>query len=305
MKAFLYSSLLGTWLLLATTAAAQNVPNNTLDAWATRAGIEAPTGWLTTDDVLPLLVAGFPRINTGTVTKTTDAHSLPYAASLNTTNVQGQVVLPGLLVLGTRFNVNALGGAPYTTRPTQLQFYYKFSGTAADSATVQVLLTRTKAGQPELVGGNNAYLAPAPNGYTQVTLPILYSLSAQPDSVRLFFSSGQASKLTVGAKLLVDDITFSGTALATRADVEFQQQLTVAPNPSPAGRFVISSPARPELAAAPLTVLDAMGREVLRQPAQAVPTPERALDLSSLALGIYLLRLDSKQGTIVRQLVVK
>ena len=33
-------------------ARAQAVANGTFETWATRSGVEAPTGWLTTDDVL-------------------------------------------------------------------------------------------------------------------------------------------------------------------------------------------------------------------------------------------------------------
>ena len=47
------------------------------------------------------------------------------------------------------------------------------------------------------------------------------------------------------------------------------------------------------------------GRVVQRQPALAVPSPTRELDLSSLATGIYLLRLDSKDGVLVRQSTIK
>ena len=305
MKQPFYFTWLCAFLLTATTVAAQNVPNNTLDTWAVRSGIEAPTGWLTLDDALPLLVKNFPRLNTGTTLKSSDAHSLPYAAQLLTVNFQNQATLPGYLILGNRLDVNILGGLPYTTRPTQMQFYYKLTGPVTDSAVVQVLLTRTANGQPQLVGKGGMVLKPTSNGYTQLSIPITYGSSAQPDSVRMFFSSGNANKITVGTSLLLDDITLSNTTLATRADAEFQTQLTVAPNPSPAGRFVISSPTQPDLAAAPLTVLDALGRIVVRQPAQPVATSERTLDLSSLPLGIYLLRLDSKQGAIVRQLVVK
>ncbi|MEJ7663136.1 MAG: T9SS type A sorting domain-containing protein [Hymenobacter sp.] len=159
-------------------------------------------------------------------------------------------------------------------------------------------------GVPAVIGAAFANFAPS-SSYTALTLPIQYISSSLPDSVHIQIGSGDAAKLTPGAKLLVDDITFSGTALAVRADAGLQAQFTVSPNPSPSGRFVISSPATPELAAAPLTVLDVLGREVLRQPAQAAPTPQRTLDLGHLALGIYLLRLDSKQGVITRQLVVK
>ena len=315
MKVFFYS-LCGL-ALLARPAAAQTVTNANFETWATSVnGVEAPANWLTTD----LILAFFNKIpatnyfDTKTITKTTDAHGGSFAASLNTltlTNNSGaSSIFPGLMVLGSRPGSQVLrglpnAGSPAAARPTQMQLYYKYTGPASDSASVLVYLTNTAPGGiPAIIGAGLAYFTPS-SSYAALAVPMQYASSALPDSVHIQISSGDARKLTAGTKLLVDDISFGGTALAMRADASLQAQLTVSPNPSPAGRFVISSPATPELAAAPLTVLDVLGREVLRQPAQAAPTPQRTLDLSNLALGIYLLRLDSKQGVVTRQLVVK
>ncbi|GAB3639187.1 hypothetical protein GCM10027422_47780 [Hymenobacter arcticus] len=304
-KSFYYtcSAWLVAPLLAATTAAAQSVPNNTLDTWAVRAGIEAPAGWLTTDDYLSI-VNSSPRTNTGTVLKSSDAHSSPYAANL--TNVAiGNYGFSGSLFLGSRFDYNLLGGLPYTTRPAQMQFYYKYNGPASDSAFASVILTRTTSTGPLLVGQGATLLAPTTSGYVQMSVPITYGSSGSPDSIRIYFDSCIARRITIGASLLIDDITLSNPALATRADAEFQAQLTVSPNPSPAGRFRLNAPDQPALASAPYAVLDLTGRVVAQQPALAVPSPVRDIDLSNLSTGIYLLQVDSKQGKLVRQLVVK
>lgn len=318
MKVLFYSFCV--LALLARTAAAQTVTNADFETWATSPStkVEAPANWLTADLILAF-TNQIPATNfydTKTVTKTTDAHSGSFAASLNTltlTNTAGaSLIFPGFMVLGSRPGSRSQfirglpnAGSPATARPAQMQLYYKFTGPATDSASVLVYFTSTApGGAPAIIGAALTYFAPSAT-YVPLTLPIQYASSAVPDSVHIQIGSGDAAKLTSGAKLLIDDITFGGTALAMRADAGLQAQLTVSPNPSPAGRFVISSPATPELAAAPLTVLDVLGREVLRQPAQTAPTPQRTLDLGSLPLGIYLLRLDSKQGVVTRQLVVK
>ena len=318
MKVLFYSFCV--LALLARTAAAQAVTNGDFETWATPTStkVEAPANWLTADLILAF-INQIPATNfydTKTVTKSTDAHSGSFAASLNTLTLKNtagaSLVFPGFMVLGGRAGSRSQlirglpnAGSPAAARPAQMQLYYKFTGPASDSASVLVYFTNTApGGVPALIGAALAYFTPS-SSYAALTVPIQYDGSSLPDSVHIQLSSGDARKLTSGTKLLIDDISFSGTALAVRADAGLQAQLTVSPNPSPAGRFVISSPATPELAAAPLTVLDVLGREVLRQPAQAAPTPERTLDLSHLALGIYMLRLDSKQGVITRQLVVK
>jgi len=316
MKAFRYF----TWLLLLAgggrAATAQTIPNGDFEAWASPSGApEAPTGWLTTDFILGYYgnVPAGSFLHTGTVTKGAEVHGGRFAAQLSTlrlpTSTGATVLHPGWLVLGARpgaYDYAELpnAGAPCATRPTQLQFYYKLTGPAADSASALVYVTRTVGGVPTVLGGDFQYLKPT-TGYALLTMPLQYSSADVPDSVHIQLSSGDARVLTAGTTLLVDDFALLNPTLATRAGAATEALVQVVPNPSPAGRFVLSSPAQPDLAAAPLAVFDGLGRLVQRQPAQAVPSASRALDLSGLPLGIYTLRLDTRQGSLVRQLVVK
>lgn len=309
-----------TWLLLLAwgtrAATAQTIPNGNFEQWASIGGApEAPTGWLTTDFILGYYnnVPAGSYFSTGTVAKGTEVHGGSFAAKISTlslpTTTGGAVLHPGWLVLGARpglYDYAELpnAGAPCTTRPTQLQFYYKLTGPAADSASALVYVTRTVAGVPTVLGGGFQYLKPT-TGYTLLSLPLDYSSADVPDSVHIQLSSGDARVITAGTTLLVDDIALVNPTLATRPGAATQALVQVVPNPSPAGRFVLSSPAQPDLAAAPLAVFDVTGRLVQQQPAQAVPGASRALDLSGLPLGIYTLRLDTKQGSLVRQLVVR
>lgn len=327
MKAFSLACLLvASWLLGSTTVVAQALPNATFETWSSPYGVEAPASWLTTDDVYASYF-GVARgtYNLGAVSKSTDAHGGSYAVKLTSTVASynnAAVTIPGEVVLGARAGLYEylglpLGGAPYTARPTQMQFFYKFSGALADSALALVYFTKTTNGKPTVIGLGGQYLAPA-TAYTAATVSISYTDTTIPDSVHVVFASGYSqllykkpqqlpfpANITAGATLLVDDVALTGAPLAVRATATVQDLLTVAPNPSPGGHFVISSPDKPELAASPLQVLDALGRAVVQQPAQVTPSGPRELDLSSLSTGIYLLRLDSRQGTIVRQLTVK
>lgn len=313
MKAFFYFlGLLG--LLGSYVAQAQTIPNAGLETWVQRNGRELPANWQVTDDFY-----SYGTYNTGTTTKTTDAHSGSFAAKLVNVTIPsstGSYPENGLLSAGSRTSPYVLralnnlpigGGVPYNTRPTQLQFYYKNVGVASDSAVVLVLLTRTVNGAPSTVGLSVSLLPPV-STYTGVTLNIQYdsNVTAAPDTAHITFSSGIARNIAITPSgLYIDDVSLTGAALATRADASTQAQLTVAPNPSPGGRFVLNSPDQPALAASPLQVLDALGRIVVQQPAQAAPGGQRELDLSNLREGVYLLRLDAKDGVIVRQLTVK
>ena len=322
MKSLLY--FLCTLALLAHTAAAQTISNAGFETWATRDSVEAPTGWLNTDDVYAYYYnKPTGSFDIGAVTKSTDAHSGNYAAKLTTTSVpltnNSTALVPGLLVLGAqagKYNFLGIpvGGASYNKRPAQMQFSYKFSGVDADSALALVYLSSSSNGKPVVAGIGGQYLA-ASATYVTVNLPITYdpNNSTVPDSIHIIFASGYSqhigsnfpTNVKAGSTLLVDDISLSGGGvLATRADASTQAQLTVAPNPAPAGRFQLAA-AEPALASAAYTVSDMLGQVVARQPALAVPSSTRELDLGGLRTGIYQLRLDSPKGLITRQLVVQ
>lgn len=321
MKRLLYACLsLATLLaVLAVPRAgvAQGLTNLNLDSWVTRGNVEKPVNWLTLDDD----EAFYNQQPTGTynfglTTKTTDAHGGAFAARIATGTITigtQSGLAAGELILGAKtgayprnFLGYALGGSPLAGRPTSMSFYYKSNVPAADSALALVYFSNTVSGAPVLVGYGLQFLAPAAS-YTANTVPITYdpANTATPDSVHIVFTSGIGGLITSGAALQVDDISFQGIALAARADADVQELLTVSPNPSPNGRFVVNSASRPELAGSPLRVLDLAGRTVLQQAAQSSPAGRRELDLSDLRAGLYLLRLDTKQGAIVRPLTVK
>ncbi|MGI4763294.1 MAG: T9SS type A sorting domain-containing protein [Janthinobacterium lividum] len=316
MKNILYAAGLLLLGLASHSAAAQAIPNGTFETWSTRSTAEAPASWLTQDDVLAAVFPSY-TFNTGTVVKSTDAHGGAFAAKL--TNIAfgsgtTATVLEGFLVLGQKLGGEAsygdypIAGIPYTARPTQWQFYYKLTGPASDAAEATLLLTKKDpaGGLPLILGGGTVSLVPTTGGYQQALITIPYTSSAAPDSVRMQFSSGTGSTIAAGSELLIDDISLLGAPpLATRADASTQALLAVSPNPSPAGRFHLSAPGQPALASAPYAVLDLTGRVVARQPALSPASPTRDIDLSNLQTGLYVLRLDSPQGVLTRQLVVK
>ena len=294
-------------VLAAGAAHAQTFPNGTLDTWVTRNNIEAPTNWLVTNDILPLVLP-LPGLSVNNVTKSADARTGPFAAQLQTNAVTflGQTgTVPAFLFLGTRLTDNAdlPGGLPFTARPARMQFAYKLTGPNAlnDSAVVAVQLTRTTGRTVTVVAeAIIERLAPVA-AYTLQSLSLKYLSNAQPDTVRIIFLSGAADRITAGTTLQVDDVTFTGTVTATR-DAALNATFTAAPNPSPDGRFVLRGLA-PALLAAPLTVLDATGRVVRRDAIIPAAVAARNLDLSALPAGVYTVQLLTTDGLVTRKLV--
>jgi len=306
----LFRTGLAAGLLFAAVAPAhaQAVANGGFETWAARSNTDAPTNWLTIDEVISALSP--VRFATGTFTKTTDAHGGTYALHLET-KVTLFGIVPGGMTLGTKLGplTDELGGLPFTGRPTALQFYYKLTGTqppiATNGAFAQVSLTRTVNGQSVVVAVGAQRFSTITSTYALAQVPLVYASSATPDSVHVSFgsgliniSTGAPTGGTAGTVFQIDDVAFTGTAAATR-DAALAAALTVAPSPSPDGRYVLRAPAA--LLAAPLAVVDATGRTVRREGAPAATT----LNLAGLAAGMYTLQLFTDKGLITKELVVQ
>jgi hypothetical protein len=301
---------LGFFLTGVTALHAQTVTNGGFESWTVRNSTESPTDWLTADNIASAATGIAIPTAAGTYTKTTDAHTGVYAARLET-KATAQGAASGAVSVGTRYlvrqDVPLPGGIPFTSRPAKLQFFYKLAGAqpavASEGAYAQVALMRRVGGSSQLIASAKQVITTPTSTYTLVEVPLTYTSSLTPDSVFVFFSSGSrlsASAATVGTVFQVDDVSFAGSVLASR-DAALSEALTVAPNPSATGRYVLSAPVA--LLAAPLTVIDVVGRVVYQEEAIKQGTASRILNLAGLAKGIYTLQLVTEQGLLTKKIV--
>ncbi|WP_400194009.1 T9SS type A sorting domain-containing protein [Hymenobacter sp. B81] len=298
---FLFALLLG---LVGRSYAQQQVPNASLDSWQTRNGVEVPTSWTTTDEMLAQ--GGIP-IPLGAVTKTNDVHGGAFAARLETKSFFG-FNLPGFLILGTRIDTanSRLGGVPYTSRPTKVQFWYKFTGTATDSAQAIVALSQGAGAQQQTIGGGAVVLRPSAT-YRLAEMPIGYVAPQAPDTLIMYFATGTDFSQPSTGVLQIDDIVMSNAPITANREPALTGVLAAYPNPSQDGRFRLRAERDFDVAAAAFTVTDAAGRVVLRQPAisPAAVGDGREIDLHGRPAGVYALQLETPRGTVVRRLLVR
>ncbi|WBA43803.1 T9SS type A sorting domain-containing protein [Hymenobacter canadensis] len=302
MKTLLFVTF---WLSFFTSlqpVSAQSVPNGGLENWTTQGAAEYPASWLTTDAVYA--GQGLP-LTLGTVTKSTDRNSGSFAAKLESKAVFG-VQFPSFLILGSRFvnsNTFGIGGIPFTSRPASLQFWYKLTLASNDSAGVYVALTRGGGPTAQLVGAGAAIL-PARAGYGQFSLPITYAVGVAPDSLRLFFLCGTGG-VAASSSLWIDDIGLAGAVAATSAPAATQAALSIYPNPSVSGEFVLASLPQPAVATAAYQIFNAQGQLVRQQPAAPLNEASgRRVDLRGMPAGVYLLHLSPPDGPLLRKLLI-
>lgn len=331
MKNCLRAFLCATALLWTGTISAQNaLPNSGFETWQTRPlSNERPEGWITSDDLIYQLL--YPTLGiltpnaTRLVTKSTSTHTGSFAAQLVPKRISivslGSKDVPSVLLLGDRFRVTLpelLGdpanlldisrsrGIPYTSRPTQMSFWYKFTGTSVDQTQAGLVLTKGNVKTDGIVIGTaDATLEVGGTTYKQFSLPITYTSTEAPDSLRLGFVVGGNQVFSSSAVFSVDDITFSTLATAT-TNPALAAALAVYPNPGANGVFSLASLTKPSVATAPLSVTDAAGRVVFKQKAAPASAANgRVLDLHSLSAGVYTLRLDTPEGVVARKLVIQ
>ncbi|OUJ71946.1 hypothetical protein BXP70_20205 [Hymenobacter crusticola] len=144
-------------------------------------------------------------------------------------------------------------------------------------------------------------ITPGTTTYKQFSVPITYTSTEAPDSLRLGFSVGGNQVFSSSAALTIDDVSFSFTT--ANASPAVAATLSVYPNPSSNGVFSLASLQKASVATAPLSVTDALGKVVLQQAAAPASAANgRQLDLRGKPAGVYLLRLDTPEGVVVRKL---
>lgn len=224
-KLFTFFSL----LLFVLFAAAQTIPNPGMENWVPIGTYENPVSWSTPNPFTSL--AGVV-----TVTKSEDAHSGTYSAQLETMQVLGPNVSPGLITVGN-FAVDFLTGEPTFSGGIEMpdmvknfSGWYKYSGVDSDSAYIFMMSFRHPEGEEiDTVGVGMTYLKDAAD-WTSFSID-MYQISENPaDSFNVIIMSSPSASLHVGSMLHVDDLaieTVTGIINLTKQTTEVK----VYPNP--------------------------------------------------------------------------
>jgi hypothetical protein len=198
-------------------SAQQQVPNSDLDAWnlyegsGTYKDYEEPSGgWTSGNGVIHVAPGADPVLE-----KTTDRISGDHAAKLTTRRIFGQIA-SGSLYTG-KFQLNlgdpaksAKRGIPFSARPLQFRFWYRYLPQGSDSATMYAILSRWNGTERQRIAEARLYRYEAQSEWTQASLTFSYVSDEIPDTIAVVFAAsagGEFFRGDIGTTLYVDNIT--------------------------------------------------------------------------------------------------
>ena len=270
------------FLLATSSLSLAQIPNAGMENWTNMTFYEDPTGWTTFNSFS--LLSGAPP----TVTKTTDAHSGTYAASLESILGPGSSELPGILI-----SLDANGnGFANTQRYATFSFWYKFNNAGGDTAMVAASFTKWNpvTQNADSVAVAIALVTNTTNTWTQMNIPFQYFTGQTPDTAYIGAFSTITDTFIPGSVLKVDDFSFSGIASVSEV---ISNGINIYPNPASSELFVdFENPIKGDL-----LIYDLSGRIVLNTTLSDVKTK---ISVATLPKNTYLYNITDRTGKILK-----
>ncbi len=230
------SSLL-TFLMAASIAGTVNAQKQSPDAgfenWVSAGSAENPSGWSSLNNFENYRV---PIMSF----KTTDTHTGTYALRL--TSLTAIVPPPfgtnklepvtGFVFLGGADMRNP--GITYTDRPEVMRAFVKGTIVSGGCATITASLRKWNlhTHSRDQVGQAMYFMTASAAGYTEISIPFIYSLSDIPDTLEIKITAadiGIGGKVMAGNELFIDDISFTNPSAITKKPIKEEPVVNISP----------------------------------------------------------------------------
>ena len=280
------------------------------ETWTGSGASIEPTGWISAN-ALTLLPGNPQSVSQAT---SPDNHGGTYAMKISSvlmTNPLTPTTVPnpiGLAATGVLSGSALKFGYPFTARPASVDFWYKYSPAAPDTAEFLALLWNSATGDTLAFGYWSTAASVA--SYMQQSVPLTYDpafSSEYPDSIALTFSSTRLFTASfafcttcgkAGSNLWVDDIGFTGWNGVS----EHPGSRGVSVFPNPASDFVnISVDAVND--AYSVNAFDNTGRIISTTALSARNSMTRksgVINTSGFSAGLYSFAIMDKNGAAIR-----
>lgn len=272
------------------------VPNNAFENWISST-TNLPNNWNTSENYLK-----------GSVDKAMPGSNSNAALQLKTGTLLSAIT-SGSATLGNVIydqNGNVVKYVPsfkVNAKPTTINFDYKYtSANNTDSAYVEVILTKNKAGIATKVGGTYALL-PAQGSYKTVSVPVVFlSGETDADSAIIEFNSsrGEVGTITkaVGSTLTVDNVSFTYDLAIGIENLDANSGLNLYPNPT-TGNITIDNSKNEEFV---VSILNLNGKIVKSFVLNSLSS--KNIDLSNLIKGLYIVKFEGKNDAYTSKLTL-
>ncbi|MFI5151105.1 MAG: T9SS type A sorting domain-containing protein [Bacteroidia bacterium] len=291
MKKNIYFCL--AFLSVASAGIAQ-IPNNSFENWTSGGSYNTPDQWGTLNPTTApasvyTCVKGTPG-NPGTA----------YLSLTSKTVIS--TVAPGVAVSG-RINSStykADRGFPFTGQPATLTGSWQYmSGGGGDAGFVSVLFTKWNSGtgKEDTIAYTVKPLAGMVMSWTNFSIPLTYKRTATPDSAMIVLSASGATPFN-GSYLYIDNLVFAGSVAGIQ-EAGMPVAFGLYPNPA---QDMLTISAENGNSINTIELFDIQGQLVKNLEVKN-RSESFTVDITSLAKGCYLVKLNSEKGFSIRKFV--
>lgn len=223
-------------ILLSAILITKAQPNGGFENWTPDFSYEDPDHWQTFN-FLSLLVPANPLSAFKAIG--IDKHSGNYALKIKTVFLNNK---PSQIKTGDSAGAVFTGkinfsppsrtyGFPYTGRPENLEFWFKYSPVGADGAGAGIMLLKWNGSGHDTIATGSVELL-ATSAYTLSQAPLQYNSTGLPDTAIIIFTASNDSVLArVGSTLFIDDVLFTGWVGVDEQKIN-SDKVKIFPNPA-------------------------------------------------------------------------
>lgn len=258
-----------------------NVPNGNFEDWIT-IGFNNPRGWTSTNNQGRGI--GF------TVQRTRDHAFWQQACRIENLPAGNGEFIPGYIMAGRQGNDGPRPGFAVNGRDSVLYFSYKSFPAGDDTINIAILMFR----QGNMIGMGNFRQPFTISSWSQTAIPIDYWSSDVPDSAVIFCAAFLGGSEAKGNSILYVD-GFSLNKPFTNIRNKWKLPALVYPNPATGHLYIRHH----EIPAQPVVELSGMNGQTVRLQGEILQEGSLLrIDLSGLASGIWIWKMDSEDGIL-------
>lgn len=312
-----------------------NISNSDMESWHSVSSfpnlhLTAPDDWFGTDSLVSGLApmaafAGLTIHPKKQLFKSNDSHSGSFSAEIKSKDIGDSIgIMPGILsnaqievnfaallpviIGGGSLDPNTLidnlsykGGTSITGPVDTVSAWVKTDSANADEAVIFVSVRKTITNDSSIEVGSAFYTIPATfNEFTQVHVPITYTLNETPDKLIILFESSNLLATTPPTEdnsMKVDDVSFTYAPVGINPVVLQDNYFSVYPNPA-SNLINFKVDANKNISGYQLAIMDATGSVIKNM---SLSTSLNSIHIEQWASGLYFYTFSNTNHKVVQK----